>query len=423
MPWSTRKPTAVEIAPDWLRPHCQQFLLGLADQGYAPATMRTYEGAARLLCEEVARRRLRKDQLVGRTLSETHAAVLKAMHPNKYNQKRYCLERFIDALVEVGVAERLKLNTAAPTPLDRLKAEYASYLRDQRGLTDATIYHCVRFLDRFMSFRFGEKLGDFDDIAPHDVVDFLRKLRGSTAPRDKTGPSHLRNLFRFLFWSGKTKRDLAASIPRARQPAKSTLPRYLKPEEVEKLLDAAWAPTPVGRRNYAMLMVLARLGLRAPEAIAIQLDDIDWRNGTILIRGKGKRHDRMPLPDDVGKAIVDYIKNGRRGRLRTLFVSSTPPHKPFVDAQILNTALKQAFEDTGLKPPQKYVGSHLLRHSLATDMLRKGASLDEIGDVLRHRSRMSTTIYARHDVDGLRSIAPGWPKVKSASRTGKEARA
>ena len=97
-----------------------------------------------------------------------------------------------------------------------------------------------------------------------------------------------------------------------------------------------------------MLMVLARLGLRSPEVIAIQLDDIDWRNGTILIRGKGKRHDRMPLPDDVGKAIVDYIKNGRRGASRTLFVSHTPPHKPFVDAQILNTALKQAFEETGL---------------------------------------------------------------------------
>src|SRR5262249_26778908 len=99
------------------------------------------------------------------------------------------------------------------------------------------------------------------------------------------------------------------------------------------------------------------------------------------------------------------------------------PHKPFVDAQILNTALTQAFADTGLKPPQKYVGSHLLRHSLATDMLRKGASLDEIGDVLRHRSRMSTTIYARHDVDGLRSIAPPWPNEKRALRVAKEARA
>jgi len=130
----------------------------------------------------------------------------------------------------------------------------------------------------------------------------------------------------------------------------------------------------------------------------------------------------MPLPDDVGKAIVDYVKHGRRGASRTLFVSHTPPHRPFVDAQILNTTLKQAFAETGLKPPQKYVGSHLLRHSLATDMLRKGASLDEIGDVLRHRSRMSTTIYARHDINALRSIAPVWPKEKGASRAAKEAR-
>jgi site-specific recombinase XerD len=340
MPWPTRKLTAIEIAPEWLKPYCEQFLQKLVDQGYAPATMRTYEGAARLLCEEIARRGLRKGEFAGQTLSATHAAALKAMHPNKYYQKRFCLERFIDVLVEAGVADRPKVKEKAPTPLDHLQAEYESYLRDQRGLMDSTIDHCVSFLKRFIAFRFGERLGDFNDITPHDIVDFLRKLRGGTAPRNKTGPSHLRNLFRFLFWSGKTKRDLATSIPRARQPAKSTLPRYLKPEEVEKLLDAAWAPTPVGRRNYAMLMVLARLGLRACEAIAIQLDDIDWRNGTILIRGKGKRHDRMPLPDDVGKAIVDYIKNGRRGRSRTLFVSSTPPHKPFVGAHILNTVFR-----------------------------------------------------------------------------------
>jgi integrase/recombinase XerD len=172
-----------------------------------------------------------------------------------------------------------------------------------------------------------------------------------------------------------------------------------------------------------MLMILARLGLRAPEAIAIQLDDIDWRAGTILIRGKGKRHDRMPLPEDVGNAIVDYIRNGRRGTSRTLFVSNKVPYRLFADSQILNSALREAFERTGLRPPQKYVGSHLLRHSLATDMLRKGASLDEIGDVLRHRSRMTTTIYARHDVDGLRSIALDWPAAKAVSRRAQGAHA
>jgi integrase/recombinase XerD len=424
MPWTLRNPAAADIAPDWLQPHCKQFMQNLADQGYAHVTRRAYDGAAVLFCEEIARRGVSSGELVDRTLTKVRAAALGRMRPNKYDQKKYCLDRFIDALVEAGVAERPEPKKAAPTPLDRLRSEYVSYLREQRGLTEATIYHCVSFLNRFVVFRFGGTLGNLNDITPHDIVDFLRKLRGHGKPyRDKTAPSHLRNLFRFLFWSGKTKRDLAASIPRVAQPPKSMLPRYLRPEAVEKLLDAVWSADAVGRRNYAMLMVLARLGLRAPEAIAIQLDDIDWRAGTILIRGKGKRHDRMPLPREVGEAIVDYVKNGRRGTSRTLFVSNKVPYRPFVDAQILNSALKDAFKRTGLMPPQKYIGSHLLRHSLATDMLRKGASLDEIGDVLRHRSRMSTTIYARHDVDGLRSIALAWPTGKVATRPTKGARA
>jgi site-specific recombinase XerD len=423
MPWKLKNATAVEFAPDWLQPYCAEFLRKLSEQGYAVVTLRSYDAAATLLCHEVSRRGLRSDQLVGATLTKARAAALGRMHPKKYDQKRYCLDRFIDALVEAGVAERPTPKEVRSSPLDRLRLEYVAYLRDQRGLTEATTYHCVSFLNRFMASRFGDTLGNLNDITPHDIVDFLGKLRSNgKAPRDKTPPSHLRNLFRFLFWSGKTKHDLAASIPRVAQPPRSTLPRYLKPEEVEKLLDAIWSADPIGRRNYAMLMILARLGLRAPEAIAIQLNDIDWRAGTILVRGKGKRHDRMPLPEDVGNAIVDYIRKGRRGTSRTLFVSNKVPYRSFADSQILNSALREAFERTGLRPPQKYVGSHLLRHSLATDMLHKGASLDEIGDVLRHRSRMTTTIYARHDVDSLRSIAQDWPATKAVSRRAQGAR-
>lgn len=399
---------------DWLDQYRLDFLKSLHDQGYAPATVRTYDGAAALLCRVVSQRRLRNGQLVGQALSTVCTTALASMHANKYNQKQYCLERFVNALVEAGVAERPAPKKVPSSPLDRLQSEYVAYLRDQRALTEATIYHCIRFLNRFMAFRFGDTLGNLNDITPHNIVDFLSSLRSKgKAPRDKTPPSHLRNLFRFLFWSGKTERDLAASIPRVAQLARSTLPRYLKPKEVKALLKATWSADATGRRNYAMLMILARLGLRATEVIAIQLDDIDWRAGTILIRGKGKRHDSLPLPKDVGSAIVDYIRNGRCGTSRTLFVSNKVPFRPFTDSQILNSALKQAFERTGLKTPQKYVGSHLLRHSLAMDMLRKGASLDEIGDVLRHRSRMTTTIYARHDVDGLRSIAQAWPTAKA----------
>ncbi len=272
----------------------------------------------------------------------------------------------------------------------------------------------MRFFVRFMAFRFGEDLGDLDAITPDDIVDYLLSFRrGPRASRDKTPPTHLRNLFKFLFWSGKTKRDLAASIPRVAESRSTPRPRYLSPEDVERLIDSVRSDDAIGRRNYAMLLLIARLGLRAPELVAIQLEDIDWRAGEILIRGKGKLHDRMPLPVDVGEAIVDYIRNGRAGASRSLFVCSKAPFRPFVDARIINALLRRAFKRTGLRPPLPYVGSHVLRHSLATDLLQKGASLDEVGDVLRHRSRMATTIYAQYDVEALRSIARPWPEPVS----------
>jgi site-specific recombinase XerD len=297
--------------------------------------------------------------------------------------------------------------------MDELRRDYESYLRHQRGLSDRTIYHCMRFLERFMRFRFGDGGIDPEMIAPDDIATFLAQVKSDGRPYlDKTRSTHLRSLFRFLFWSGRTRRDLADCVPKVRLPAANPLPRSLSPEDVERILDAVREDSALGPRNYAMLLVMARLGLRAPEVIAIELDDIDWRAGEIQIRGKGKLHDRMPLPADVGEAFVAYIQNGRQGDSRTLFVTARPPYRSFKNSQVLNDLLRKAFGQTGLKPPRKYVGSHVLRHSLAMDMLRNGASPDEIGDVLRHRSRATTMIYARHDVDGLRTIARPWPEAE-----------
>ena len=201
-------------------------------------------------------------------------------------------------------------------------------------------------------------------------------------------------------------------MPKARQPKPTGIPRYLEPEQVNRLIEVVRGHKKTGRRNYAMLMLIARLGLRPPEVTAIELNDIDWRAGEILIRGKRQLHDRMPMSAEIGEAIVDYIKNERRGPDRALFVSVKPPFKRFKDAQILRWILRDAYDATGISPPQAYIGTHILRHSLATDMLRKGASLTEIGDVLRHRSAMNTTIYAQHDVDALRSISRPWPTAE-----------
>ena len=156
MPWKIKNTSAAEIAPDWLQPYCKQFLRKLSDQAYAAVTLRSYDGAAALLCQEVSRRGLCSGQLVGATLTKARAAALGRMHANTYDQKKYCLDRFIDALVEAGVAERPAPEKARPSPLDHLRSEYVAYLRNQRGLTEATIYHCVCFLNRFMAFRFGE---------------------------------------------------------------------------------------------------------------------------------------------------------------------------------------------------------------------------------------------------------------------------
>ena len=164
-----------------------------------------------------------------------------------------------------------------------------------------------------------------------------------------------------------------------------------------------------------MVLLIARLGLRAAEVVKIQIDDIDWRAGEILVRGKGKLHDRFPLSPDVGEALAEYIQTDRRSSSsRALFVKNRPPHVEFKDGQVLNNILRRAYARTGLKPPVPYVGSHILRHSLATELVRRGASLEKIGNMLRHRSRGSTMIYAKLDVDGLRTLAQPWPVAGGA---------
>ena len=409
---SRKKNAEASDATEWLSRHRQRFLQGLCEQGYARETLRCYERAIGYLSAAIAKRGLTDGHLGPKQVTRLRTEVMDSARPSLRTNTMFCLDRFIDHLVDAGVARRQAPAPQVRTALDRLRGEYDAYLRHQRDLSEATIEHCLSFLKRFMVFRFGETLGNLNDIAPDDIVAFLREvMRGPQPCRDKTPPTHLRNLFRFLFWSGRTKRDLASSVPRVRHPRQLHLPRHLKPEEIEQLIDAARSDDSIGRRNYAMLLLIARLGLRAPEVIAIRLDDIDWRAGETLIRGKGKRHDRMPLPDDVGKAIVDYIRHGRAGRSRVLFVSSRAPHAPFVTADILNTILRSTFERTGIEPPQRFIGSHLLRHSLATNMLGKGASLAEIGDVLRHHTMRSTTLYAKHDIEALRSIARDWPTV------------
>jgi integrase/recombinase XerD len=324
----------------------------------------------------------------------------------------FAMKTFVRFLVGLGAAGPVATLAPDESVRGRLKRDYEEYLRRQRGLSERTIFHSWRMADRFLEFRFGTEIGELSRVTATDIVGFLQHVTQRHPPlRDKTIPSHLRNFFRYLFKVGKTTVNLALGIPCVAQRYGARLPRHLSTEQVETLVQAVRNDPVGGRRNYAMVLLTARLGLRASEIIAVQIDDIDWRSGEILVRGKGERYDRVPLPSDVGEALADYIRLGRVTTTRALFVRDRPPHQSFKNGQTLNFILKRAFAKTGLTPPVPYVGSHILRHSLATNLMQRGASLEEIGDMLRHRSRQSTMIYAKLDIDGLRSIAQPWPVV------------
>ena len=287
-----------------------------------------------------------------------------------------------------------------------LRKDYEDWLCHQRGLSRDSAKNNLTVFDTFTRFQFDGEPIQFDDVTPQDIVSFLasKKTDGWSYP-DRSTSSRLRNLFRFLHSSDRLQVNLAESIPRtvARRP---TAPRVrLDLQQIQHVVDSLRGESALARRNYAMLLLTARLGLRAQEVVAIRLEDIRWRTGEIVIRGKGRRHDSMPLPVDVGEALVDYIKNARMVSSRHLFVTVRAPWRRFRTGGVVNLVLENALEKAGCKPVGQRCGVHLFRHSLATTMLRQGASFDEIGDVLRHGRRTTTMIYARYDMDALRSIA------------------
>ena len=390
-----------------LDPYIESFEGRLRERNYTSGTIKTYRVLVRRLASFMEARGIAPEHLTVELAAElVHDEVRRRREPNKYKN---IARRFAEHLIDLGVA-----SAPSPTPQQiarkKLRHDYEDYLHRQRGLSQSTIFSSWRIADRFLDYRFGDTDIDLSATSAGDVIVFLQLLTSKKAPfRDKTPATHLRNFFRYLFKCAQTPSNLALCVPSVAKRYDARLPRHLAPDQVETVLAAVRANPKHGRRDYAMMLLLARLGLRAAEVITIQLDDIDWRAGELLVRGKGQRHDRVPIPPDVGEALAAYIQHDRVSTSRALFVTLRAPHGPFNNGTVLNAILKDAFAATGVTPPSPYVGSHVLRHSLATNMVRKGASLAEVSDMLRHRSRASTMIYARLDIDGLRSIAQPWP--------------
>jgi site-specific recombinase XerD len=218
----------------------------------------------------------------------------------------------------------------------------------------------------------------------------------------------LRSFFRFLRQRGDIRSDLVGAIPATTNWRLTGLPLSLGPKQVEALLDSCDQDTALGQRDYAILLLLARLGLRAGEVVALTLDDFDWDNGTLIVHGKGKRQERLPLPEDVGEAVANYLRGSRpHCASRRVFIRLHAPHRGFSSSVAIDDVVRRALARTGLDSEQK--GAHLLRHSLATRLLGSGASLEQIAQLLRHAHPQTTEIYAKVDLQALRALAQPWP--------------
>jgi site-specific recombinase XerD len=296
-----------------------------------------------------------------------------------------------------------------PTAIEIALGQFQQYLRQERGLSDATVINYTPVARSFLSERFPKGAVHCQQITAADITAFVQRQAALvTSKRAQLVVTALRSFLRYLFLRGIVAIDLATCVPTIATWSLSNVPRFLAGEQIQKILASCDKETGIGKRDYALLLLLARLGLRAGEVVALTLDDFDWEAGVVTVRGKGKRVAQMPLPSEVGTAIADYLSTGRpRCSSRRVFIRAKAPLTGFANSVAVCSLVDRALERAGVE--SEYRGSHVFRHSLATGMLNHGASLDEIGDLLRHRHPDTTRIYAKVDLVSLRSIALPWP--------------
>ena len=317
---------------------------------------------------------------------------------------RSSLKQLLDELVRCG-APLLVEPVLPASEVDILLAGFVGYLRQERRLaastTTAYVLRARRFVDGY-----GHD-ADLTRLGSGDVTRAVLREAGTvSAGSAQFFVVALRSFLRYGYLTGLIHTDLSgASLPVTGR-RRSVLPQGISPADAKALLGSCDRRTAVGRRDYAVILVLLRLGLRACEVAALRLADIDWRTGQITVHGKGQRVDQLPLPADVGAAIAAYLRHARpRTDRREVFLRMTAP-RTGLDRGGVSLIVRRACVRAGLEP----CGSHRLRHSLACDMVRAGVPLQEIGQVLRHRDATSTSIYARVDVDQLRTVARPWPQ-------------
>jgi len=293
------------------------------------------------------------------------------------------------------------------TPVDALLTDYRTWLVVDRGLAAPTVLRYENLARRFIEERAAEDGSRFiEDLTGTHVVGFLlRESARLSVGAAKGRVAELRSLLRFLYLKGLTVTALASAVPPVAGWHDTGIPSGLAADDVQLLLDGCERDVASGIRDFAILLLVARLGLRSAEVARLELGDVDWRAGEIVVRGKARRRDRLPVPSDVGAALATYVSEVRPlTTIRQVFLTLKAPVRA-IRPDLVSDVARRACQRAGL--PQ--AGAHRLRHALATEMLRRGATLVEVSQVLRHRDLATTAIYAKVDLGTLRSVAQPWP--------------
>ena len=386
----------------WVPPLVEQ----MRARGYAPASVKGSTGLVQDFATWLDQR-----EICGRGVEVKLVDIYldeRWLHRRRRRGDAFTLREFV-RLVSVDSAIAVEPPIAALPRLGVLR-KFEDYLRCERGLAPASIRLYGDAVGRFLAHTFGDGEVRLGEITATDVIRFVQldAARLRHPKRAKVMTSALRSFLQYGRYLGDIRADLQASVPTVANWSMAGIPRSISPAQVHGLLSHCNRRTATGRRDYAVLLLLARLGLRAGEVVELTLDDLDWDEGAIQIRGPAQRRDRLPIPADVGAALVEYLRDGRPAcSARNVFIRSRAQRRELLGPSEVSCIVFRALRRAGIESPCK--GAHLLRHSLATQMLGNGASLGEIGEILRHRDPQTTTIYAKVDLASLQALALPWP--------------
>ena len=390
----------------------EKFAQELYQTGYAEITARRHIRAAEHLIHWIGRKNSNVAALDERMIEEFVQHLNRCRCPRFGRTHRLDLRKGARLFLRYArFADLVTTRAVQETAVDPiLLVSFAEWMRQQRGACEATLYNYNLHLRDLLTI-LGEDPARFDAQSLRQFILATSQRCGWAAAKKCT--TAVRMFLRFLIADGKCDASLEASIPVLAHWRLSSLPRYLQSDEVERVIASCDPARPAGKRDRAILLLLARLALRAGDIVQLRLGDLDWKEAGICVSGKGRRQTLLPLTQEVGDAIASYIRDGRPPTTAdAVFIRSRAPFRALANHCAVSMIVAQAMRRAGVTCPSRGA-AHVLRHSVASSMLRHGASLQEIAGVLRHRSTATTEIYAKVDVVALQQIAQPWPEAKS----------